>query len=130
MRRVRSAKCVFAPRVLLRLPLSGVPACYRGARTRAAIRIDGARGRGPEQCRNDVCGRASRTARTTNRDAAVGPLPADLAARALELDRDGIRLDAGSLRDGAVADRHPGAGLTGRGVLRADLDQRLLELTP
>src|SRR5262249_55090328 len=84
--------------------------------TRAAIRIDGARGRGPEQCRNDVCGRANRTARTTNRDAAVGSLPADLAARALELDRDGIRLDAGSLRDGA--DRHPGAELTGRGVLR------------
>ena len=38
-------------------------------------------GRGPEQCRNDVCGRAIRTARTTNRDAAVGPLPADLAAQ-------------------------------------------------
>ena len=73
----------------------------------------------PSNCRNDVCGSAIRTARTTNRDAAVGPLPADLAARALELDRDGIRLDAGSLRDGAVADRHPGAGLTGREVLRA-----------
>src|SRR5215471_7736620 len=130
MCRVRRAKCVFAARVLLRLPLSGVPACYRGARTRAAIRIDGARGRGPEQCRNDVCGRAIRTARTTNRDAAVGPLPADLAARALELDRDGIRLDAGSLRDGAVADRHPGAGLTGRGCCGLDLDRRLLELTP
>ena len=95
---------------------TGVPACYRGARTRAAIRIDGARGRGPEQCRKDVCGRSIRTARTTNRDAAVVPLPADLAARALELDQDGIRLDTGSLRDGAVADRH---AVTGRGVLRA-----------
>src|SRR5262244_904999 len=115
MCRVRRAKCVFAPRVLLRLPLSGVSACYRGPRTRAAIWIDGARGRGPEQCQNDVCARAIRTARTTNRDAAVGPLPADLAARALALDRDGMRLDAGSLRDGAVADRHPGGGLTGRG---------------
>src|SRR5215472_7092778 len=116
MCRVRRAKCVFAPRVLLRLPLSGLPACYRSARNRAAIRIDGARGRGPEQCRNDVCGRAIRTARTTNRDDAVGPLPTDLAARALELDRDGIHLDAGSLRDGAAADRHPGAGLRQRGA--------------
>lgn len=100
---VRRAKCVFVPRILLRLPLSGVPACYRGARARAAIRIDSARGRSPEQCRNDGYGRAIRTARTINRDAAVGPLPAgDLATRALELDRDGIRLDAGSLRDAAV----------------------------
>src|SRR4051812_11756086 len=117
MCRVRRAKCVFAPRVLQRLSLSRVPACYRGgARTRAAIRIDGARGRGPEQCRNDVCGRASRTARTTNRDAAVDPLPADLAARALELDRDGIHLDAGSLRDGAVAPFLSEAGRAGIGA--------------
>src|SRR5215831_1004512 len=128
MCRVRRAKRVFAPPVLLRLPLSGVPACYRGARTRATIRTDGARGRGPEHCRNDVCGRANRTARTTNRDATVGPRPADLAARTLELDRDGIRLEAGSLRDGAVADRHPGAGLTGREVLRAGPGSTAMEL--
>ena len=58
------------------------------------------------------------------------PSPLIWAARALELDRDGIRLDAGSLRDGAVADRHPGAGLTGRGCCGLDLDRRLLELPP